>query len=180
MNATARALAAAAALTIAQAGTAGEFPNWQGKWKKDSGEAEVVDEAHIRLKSSGRTFRITGLSKLDDPGQSRIAIKGMEELIDGKSLDCWWPAGPAAEGNPMAATPDGTPLSSCGVRKKKYTSCKSQSCQLPIMVVTNGYGIAEGGAWEQRTLAASKAMAQLTRLQAQAQEQRLGIWAQYD
>ena len=184
MNHTAATLISAAialgTCTATTVATAGDFPNWRGKWKKDSGEAEVIDEAHIQMKDSGRKFRIIGLGKLDDPEQVQVAIKGIGKIIDGKSLDCWWLAKPAAEGNPMAAAPDGTPLSTCGVRKVKYTRCKHESCFLPMMAVTNGYGIPEGGAWEQRTRAASKAMAKLTELQAQAKRERMGIWAARD
>ena len=186
MNYTAAALATVIALGGAcnviatNEAAAGEYPNWRGMWKKESGAAEVVDEAHIRMKDSGRVFRTISIGKLDELEQVRIAKEGIGSLIEGKSLDCLWLPRPAAEGNPMAAAPDGTPLSLCEVRKVKYARCRAESCLLPMMIVTNGYGIPEGGAWEQRTPNATKAMAKLKKLEAEARRQRIGIWAERD
>ena len=171
------ALGTCSATTVA---TADDFPNWKGKWRKDSGGAEVVDEAHIRMKDSGRVFRMIAIGRLDAPAQITVAKEGIANLIDGKKLDCWWLPEPAAAGNPMAAAPDGTPLGSCGVRKVKYARCKDVTCLLQEMVVTNGYGVPEGGAWEQRTPNATEAMARLESLQTEARQQQIGIWAGQD
>ena len=181
MNATATALATAmVALTIAQVGNAGELPSWKGQWKGESGSAKVVDEAHIRMAGSGTVLRMIGIARLKDPEKARIAKEGIASLIEGKKLDCWWLPKPAAEGNPMAAAPDGTPLVSCGVREVQYAKCKAQRCQLQVMVVAQGYAIPEGGAWEQRSGAASRGMAILTERQAEARSRRIGIWAGND
>ena len=185
MNYTARALASVIALVAADAipatndAVAGDqFPDWTGMWKIETGEADVVDEAHIQMKTSGKIFRIIGIRNLDDPKQARIAMEGIARLIQGKKLDCWWLPDPAAAGNPMAAAADGTPFGSCGVRKVRYAFCKAEHCQLQVMVVRNGQGIPEGGPWEQRTPAASNGMATLVELEATARSQERGIWAQ--
>ena len=184
MNYTAAALATAIVLGGAcgtgttNEAAAGEFPNWKGKWERDRGTAEVVDEAHIRMKDSGRVFRILGIGRLEDPEQARIAKDGIAKLVEGKKLDCQWLPGPAAEGNPMAAAPDGTPFSTCGVRMVNYATCRRESCLLPMMVVTNGYGIPEGGAWEQRSPNATKAMGKLKAREAEARHQKIGLWTE--
>ena len=181
MNYTAAALAGAIGLGAGCGAAAGEFPDWKRKWKLESGEAEVVDEAHIRMKDSGRLFRMLGIKHLEDPEQSRVAKEGINSLIEGKKLDCWWLPEPASQGNPMAAAPDGTPWGACGVRKVAYARCKAGTgCVLQVMVVTKGYGISEGGPWEQRTKSSSKAMAKRKQLEAEARRQKIGIWAGRD
>lgn len=77
----------------------------------------------------------------------------------------------------MAAAPDGTPLVSCGVRERSYTRCKDESCLLGDMAVSEGYAVPEGGTWEQRTRNATKAMARRNELLANAQNRKIGIWA---
>ena len=179
MKATARVLAAAAALTIAQAGTAGEFPDWKGMWKMETGEAEVLDEAHIRMKNSGRVFRILGIARLENPEQAQIAREGIDGLISGRKLDCWWLPEPAAQGNPMAADPDGTPYGACGVRKVAYARCKrGANCILHGEIIKRGYGTLQGGAWEQRSKGASEAMAKRKVFEREARTQGIGIWAE--
>ena len=188
MNYTAAALAgaialgAACAIPVTNEAVASEeeqqFPNWTEKWKKEGGEAEVVDEAHIQMNGSGTVLRIIGIAQLDDPEQARIAKEGIATLINGKKLDCWWLPEPAAAGNPMAAAPDGTPWVSCGVRKVNYTPCKDVSCLLQDEVVTHGYGIPEAGAWEQRSRNASKWMVRWAVRETEARRQKIGIWAE--
>lgn len=76
----------------------------------------------------------------------------------------------------MAASPDGVPLISCKVRKVTYAECKGIECQLQEQMVTKGYGIPEGGAWEKRRPAASKSMARRKVLETRAREEGIGIW----
>ena len=155
-----------------------EFPKWGKKWKKEGGEAEVVDEAHIRMKGSGTVLRVIGIARLEDPEQALTAKEGVASLIQGKKLYCQWLAGPTSEGNPMAVSPEGFPLVSCLIRDVAYAPCKDISCLLQDRIVTHGYGIPEGGAWEQRGRNASRAMARRKTLEAEARSQKVGIWAE--
>ena len=172
------ALAAACAISTATQAVAGEFPKWNKKWNRESGTVEVVDEAHIRVTGSGTVLRMIGIARIEDPEKARIAKEGIESIVDGEKLDCWWLPEPAEEGNPMAAAPDGTPLVSCGIREKSYARCKDVSCLLEDIAVAQGYGVPEGGAWEGRTENASKAMVRAEMVKAEAQRRKIGIWAQ--
>ena len=155
-----------------------EYPNWKGLWKLEVSHAEVLpDAAHIRMKDSGRVFRIMGLKPIENPGDAAIAREGIEQIIEGKKVWCGWLPEPAAKGNPMAVTPDGHPISYCLTRDTAYAGCRALRCRIANRAISAGYGITDEGPWERRTKRAPEVRPELLRVEAAAKAAKRGIWA---
>ena len=156
----------------------GQYPNWKGLWKRETGPAEISpDAAHIRMKESGEALRIVGLKPLKG-AEAEKAHRYLSELIKGKRPSCIWPEKPAAEGDPRAVSKEGYPLASCTIRTQPYKRCTSFDCNVAHMAMKAGYGRFAGGAWESRLPTGKRGAAARKKMEQNARNALIGMWAE--
>ena len=180
MNYTAVALAAAS-IAIGGCAATNEIAqdgSWNGRWKTESGETEILaDGATVRMKNSGTVIRMVALKPLKER-QGTKAQEFLSRTVNGRTVACRYPQvqGTGASSHPALVSEEGYPIATCNVRKNAWSSCKSIKCNLSYQALAAGYGRVDLGPWRDRTAGGRSAAAKMVQAQNIARKHKRGLW----
>ena len=148
-------------------------------WTGEQGPVEILPSGtHVRLKS-GKVVQVLLLKPLKGE-HGRRAQAFLQELTQGRTVRCTWPAEAARKGDRRAVTEDGLPIASCRIRKQALSKCTKLECRMEYQAISNGYGQLLLGPWQGRTPSVARRIKDLEAAQNKARRTGAGLWKEWE